>query len=109
MRANGKAGALGVVIETITANHKECFLARLPSSLPTTTNWTHFEITDLAPCSTQQGEVEAVSIAFFPGPWQQIAGYGADKKCTDTLLRNLRLTVKPSSLPSLADKQLLFF
>lgn len=108
-RAVNKQGEVGVVIETVTENHNECFLARLPSSIPTSTNWTPFEISDLAPAETRQGKVNAISVAFFPGPWQQIAGYGADKKCTDTLLRNLHLTVKESSIPSLADKQLLLF
>ncbi len=109
LRAATKAGQLGVVIETVTENHNECFLARLPSSIPTITNWTHFNISDIAPGKTRQGYVSAISVAFFPGPWQQIAGYGADKKCTDTMLRNLHLTVKESNIPSLADKQLLFF
>ncbi|MBI2809395.1 MAG: hypothetical protein HYX67_00995 [Candidatus Melainabacteria bacterium] len=109
MCAASKSGDLGVVIETVTVNGNECFLARLPSSLPTTASWKHFEITDIAPCSTRQGAVSAIRIAFFPGPWQQIAGYGTDKKCTDTLLRNLKLTVKASTMPSLADKQLSIF
>ena len=109
MRAASKAGDLGIVIETITVNHNECFLARLPSSLPTTTSWTHFKLTDVAPRSTRQGAVNAVSIAFFPGPWQQIAGYGTDRKCTDTFLRNLKLTVKASAVPSLEGKQLQIF
>ncbi len=109
MRAASRKGELGVVVETVTVNHNECFLARLPSSIPTTTDWTHFEITDIAPCSSRQGAVNAVSIAFFPGPFQQIAGYGTDKKCTDTLLRNLKLTVKAATIPSLTDKQLQIF
>ena len=89
MRAVSKAGELGIVIETVTEKHNECFLARLPSSIPTATDWMHFTITDIAPCETRQGHVNAISVALFPGSWQQIAGYGTDKKCTDTLLRDL--------------------
>ena len=109
LRAATRPGQLGIVIETVTENHNECFLARLPSSIPTNTTWSHFKISDIAPGDTSQGRVNAVSVAFFPGPWQQIAGYGSDKKCTDTMLRNLRLTVKGADIPSLADKQLSFF
>lgn len=109
LRAATKPGAVGVVIETVTENHNECFLARLPSSIPTNTNWSHFKVSDIAPGITRQGNVNAVSVAFFPGPWQQIAGYGADKKCTDTMLRNLHLTVKECNIPSLADEQFWIF
>lgn len=109
LRAVSRAGEVGIVIETVTEQHNECFLARLPSSIPTTTDWKHFTIADIAPSETRQGHVNAISVAFFPGPWQQVAGYGADKKCTDTLLRDLRLTVRASRIDSLAEKQLLFF
>lgn len=109
MHSGPKPGELGIVISTVTDKNTECFLARLPSSIPTKSDWTHFKLTDITPCKTRQGEVNAISIAFFPGPWQQIAGYGADKKCTDTLIRNLRLSVRNVTVPSLADKQLVFF
>lgn len=109
IKAVSKPGEIGIVVETVTKDKHECLLARLPSSLPTKPEWTHFRITDIAPTVSRQGEVNAISVAFFPGPWQQIAGYGADRKCTDTMLRNLRLEVKASMLPSLADKQLLLF
>lgn len=109
MRAVSKPGELGVVVSTVTDKHNECFLARLPSALKTVPEWTHFEITDVAPRVTRQGNVEAISLAFFPGAWQQIAGYGTDKKCTDTLLRNLTLKVRSAKIPSLSDKQLLIF
>jgi hypothetical protein len=109
MRAVAKPGELGVVISTVTDKKSECFLARLPSSLQTKPDWTQFEITDIAPRVTRQGNVNAISVAFFPGAWQQIAGYGADKKCTDTLVRNLTLKVRSVELPSLTDNQLIIF
>lgn len=109
MRAQRKPGTVGVVIETVSANQKQTLLARLPSSLSTTEAWTHFRLCDIAPAFTNKSPIKTVSIAFFPGPWQQVAGYGADKKCTDTLIKNLRLSIKESAIPSLENMQLRFF
>lgn len=109
MRSGPKPGEIGIVISTVTDKKTECFLARLPSAIPTKTEWTHFKLTDISPCKTRQGRVNAINIAFFPGPWQQIAGYGADRKCTDTVIKNLRLEVTSTDVPSLTDKQLLIF
>jgi hypothetical protein len=109
LRAANKTGNVGIVVETITNKRHECLLARLPSSIQTTKEWTNFEIKDLAPYLSREGTVRSISVVFFPGPWQQIAGYGCDKSCTDTLFRDLKLEVKPSSLQNLSDKHLSYF
>ena len=109
LRASGKPGSVGIVVETITDQKKSCFLARLPSSLRTTKDWSKFEIRDLAPYRTPNGYVTSISVALFPGPFQQVAGYGCDKTCTDTELRNMELKVHSVNLPSLEHQRLLYY
>ncbi|HEY9676694.1 MAG TPA: hypothetical protein V6C76_01735 [Drouetiella sp.] len=109
LRSSRKTGQVGIVVETITDRKRECFLGRLPSYLKTTDQWSSFKIEDVAPINQGDGHVTAISVALFPGPWQQIAGYGCDKTCTDTTLRKLHLEVEPLNLPTLEGKNLFYY
>ncbi len=109
VRSGINAGSAGVVVETITDKKSECILARLPSSIETNREWSKFEIKDIAPYLSRQGRVTSISVAFFPGPWQQVAGYGCDRSCTDSRFRHLKLEVKAVDLPSLSGMHLSYF
>ncbi len=109
VRSGTNAGSAGVVVETITDKKSECLLGRLPSSIETNKEWCEFEIKDIAPYLSRQGRVTSISVAFFPGPWQQVAGYGCDKSCTNSSFRNLKLEVKATDLPSLSGRHLSYF
>jgi hypothetical protein len=109
VRSGTKEGSTGVVVETITDQKNECLLARLPYSIQTNKEWCRFDIKDIAPYISRQGRIVSISVALFPGPWQQVAGYGCDKSCTDSSFRDLKLDVSPSSLPSLSGMHLSYF
>ncbi len=71
--------------------------------------WTKFEISDVVPNCEIKGGVREISLALFPGAWEEVWEYGCDRRCGDVCFKNLRLEVAPVTQPRLDNrKQLLY-
>lgn len=109
LKSGTRPGSAGVVIETENDEKTSSLIGRLPPSIRATPDWQPFAISDLVTLTADHKRIKSVRIAFFPGPWQQVAGYGCDKSCGDFAFRNLQLEVKAAPLATLAGKQLRYF
>ena len=109
LKSQAKPASVGVVIETENEKSNIIFSLTVTSLHTCYQDWQPFAISDLVPLTADHKRLKALRIAFFPGPWQQVAGYGCDKSCGDFAFRNLQLEVKAEPLATLAGKQLRYF
>ena len=109
LKCDRKIGSLGLVVSSVTASGAQSILCRLPKAIAATQEWQSFEIADLLPNNNLKDPIEKLSISVFPGPWQQVAGYGCDKSCSTVWIRSLKLTLKPTDLPSFTNRQVFYY
>jgi hypothetical protein len=109
VKSDKAKGALGLVLATLSQSGTESLLPRLPGSIPANQDWQPFTLSDLLPLDDPDDYPDSLKISLFPGPWQQVAGYGCDKTCSAIWLRNLTLKFEPVFLPSFSNRQIFYY
>lgn len=101
-----RAGKIGIVSTVGNPDNEQFLLARQPFWLPVKADWERFEIRDIVPIDVLEKRISTISIGIYPGPWPEVAGYGTDHTNTNSLLRDLRITVEPIVWPDVRDRSI---
>jgi hypothetical protein len=109
LRCNRPDGELGLVVTGQNDSKAQFILGQNPKSLKATTQWQQFQIDEYMPNYWQKSKVDTLILSLFPGPWQQVAGYGCDKSCADIEIKDLTVRVRPAEFKSLTGEQTFYY
>jgi hypothetical protein len=97
------------ILSSPEAQHFDAALSSTPASLPVRESWQHFEICDEVPPNAVPGGLAAISVALYPGAWEETSEYGCIKRSGDACLKNLTLSIQPIDRPLIGDEFLAIY
>lgn len=74
-------------------------LPALPNFVLAPTEWTSFKISQSIPVAAIPGGLKSVTLALFPGPWEQVMEYGTVGERGDALVKDMKLSLTPCYEP----------
>lgn len=109
IRAGGQPGIGSIlpIVQGSGSNPPTFKLFATPPYLTAGRAWTNFEIVDVVPNCEIAGGIRELSLALFPGAWEEVWEYGVDRRCGDVCFKNMAVEVEPVNQPRL-DKTKLF-
>lgn len=78
--------------------------ARLPLVLKANDQWQSFCHQDYVALGFLNGSISSVELALYPGPWYEVATYGAGRQAGAAFLRGLKVELTPVDLPDISGK-----
>lgn len=111
IRAGGQPG-IGSILPIVQGSGSSPATFKLFATPPYLTagrTWTNFEIVDVVPNCAVPGGIRELSLALFPGAWEEVWEYGVDRRCGDVCFKNLAVAVEPVNQPRLDKAKLLLY
>jgi hypothetical protein len=93
-------GRAGLMAGIQTSRSGLVILPHVPDAIAGTSSWKVFFIEDEIPLAAV-GDVESISLAFYPGRWDDAITYGARSASDDAMIKNLHVTAQYFSAPLL--------
>lgn len=111
IRAGNAPGTASILPILVSAGRQPetMILSATPPGIHAERQWTPFEIDDLVPTNRFENGLAAISLAFFPGRWEEVWQYGVDRRCGDACFKDVTIEFQPVSAPALPDKHLALF
>lgn len=101
IKSTGRAKKLGILVTAISSKPHGPFMI-LPNNRPyidCTNQWQKFEVADIL---NLEGLPNAkIAVSLLPGRWEQFIQYGIDRTVGSFQVKDLELSLEPSSLPVL--------
>jgi hypothetical protein len=84
-------------------------LASTPPFLNAGAKWSSFQISELVPVSVLPAGVKQLSVALFPGAWEDVWQYGLDGRRDDVCFKDVKVEFKPVQEPEIDVQRLLSY
>ncbi|MBX9669872.1 MAG: glycosyltransferase family 39 protein [Candidatus Obscuribacterales bacterium] len=110
LTGEAKAASTGLASAVIT-NGRFAVLSTNPTAFSVGPDWKQFTLEDIMPLvllHKKEGGY-ALTVALYPGPWIDETGYGSSRKSSDTVFRNLKLSVSYAKELDLSGRQVFVY
>lgn len=102
------ASVLPIIVGSPSAHYSKV-LPETPPYLKAGANWSLFQISDVIPVSLLPKGNKYLSVALFPGPWEEGWEYGCGNRRDDACFKDLKVEFEPLYRPVIGDRALLAF
>jgi len=96
IKANKPGSKVGLLLASTNKGGLPVLVSNTPPYLTAGPEWQPFVIEDILPDGELKDGPICLTVAIYPGPWEEICGYSCDKHSADAVLKNLKLDMEPT-------------